>query len=86
MNGVGGYDQNFGDWSGDVAGLRTVYAGCSGSRVVMGGGFETRAAYDPTDVVIVKSFPYDHQTWEIQAISADHGFEVRAWAICALSH
>jgi hypothetical protein len=80
---VGGWERRSSGASGDISGYRSETASCTGSKKVVGGGFDTTGVTDPLDIVIIRSGPNSSSDgWVVEAISVDKSFAITAYAFC----
>jgi hypothetical protein len=80
---VSGYERVSSGMSADSTGFRSVTAQCPGSKVVIGGGYDTSGVSDPGDIVVERTGPSGNDSWTVEATSTGKSFAIAAWAICA---
>ena len=80
---MSGYERVNSAQSADTTGPRSVTANCPGSKVVVGGGFDTFRSGDLADIVVTRSSPEGNGAWTVVATSLGSSFAIRAYAMCA---
>ncbi len=79
---MSGYERVSSGMSEDSSGRRAVTARCPGSKVVVGGGYDTTGVSDPGDIVVMRSGPDGNDAWTVEATSTGKSFAIGAYAIC----
>jgi hypothetical protein len=86
---VSGWEKVVGTVSAKSENIRTVVATCPPGKKLVGGGYLTSSADDPSEIVITASYPSSDTVWTAQGTidstqgNGSQAYILQAYALCA---